>query len=592
MCQVATRGRTIERWLAVLAVCTLSASAQTRLDWRSLGNLTIADAASAGPASGPIERVWYGSDGRLFARAFSGKTFETRDFETWAEVSAANPPPSADAVRRFGATFYTLDGALLRSDDSGQTWRNLTDFRNSSILGGPPTDLAVSAADLNDISVATGAGVWRSLDGGLSWNSLNLALPNFPAARILSPPSAGRSGLRVALADGREAVWAPGERKGWRLQQASSPRRDLVVLGGFVYAGAPDGRLLSSTDGGNTWREFQTPDAARVVVFHVDPREPQIALAVLEGRGAQILRTTNGGIFWDDLTANLPKSGTRGIAADLASGAVYAATSTGVYMTLANLRNAAPATAWQRIDGGLPAASAFDAALDAGADQLYVALEGYGIWRTLAPHRLADPRVVNAADFARREAAPGSLLSVLGSKVASAKMGETEVPILGASETESQIQVPFEATGNQLSLRLNGRPIDLPLRPVAPAIFIDRDGAPMILDAERGILLDAQMTATGGSRIQILATGLGRVTPEWPSGLAAPMEAPPSVNVPITVFLDRVPLQVTRATLAPGYVGFYLVEAELPAVVNPGPAELFLQAEGAESNRVTLYLQP
>jgi hypothetical protein len=39
-----------------------------------------------------------------------------------------------------------------------------------------------------------------------------------------------------------------------------------------------------------------------------------------------------------------------------------------------------------------------------------------------------------------------------------------------------------------------------------------------------------------------------------------------------------VPLVVTRATLAPGYIGFYLVEAELPAVVDAGPAELYREA--------------
>jgi uncharacterized protein (TIGR03437 family) len=56
--------------------------------------------------------------------------------------------------------------------------------------------------------------------------------------------------------------------------------------------------------------------------------------------------------------------------------------------------------------------------------------------------------------------------------------------------------------------------------------------------------------------------------------------------------LDGVPLDVTQATLAPGYVGFYLIEIQLPQVVNTGPAELVLEAEGQQSNRVRLYVEP
>ena len=60
---------------------------------------------------------------------------------------------------------------------------------------------------------------------------------------------------------------------------------------------------------------------------------------------------------------------------------------------------------------------------------------------------------------------------------------------------------------------------------------------------------------------------------------------------PVRVFLDRVPLEVTKATLAPGIVGFYLVEVTLPSVVNSGPAELYLETGRAESNRVRIYLE-
>ncbi len=111
-------------------------------------------------------------------------------------------------------------------------------------------------------------------------------------------------------------------------------------------------------------------------------------------------------------------------------------------------------------------------------------------------------------------------------------------------------------------------------------------------DGDTGVLLDALNPARSNTRLQVLATGLGRVRPNWPTGRAAPLEAPPQVMAPVRVYLDRVPLEVTRATLAPGYVGFYLVEVQLPAIVNMGPAELYIEAGDSASNRVRIYLEP
>jgi uncharacterized protein (TIGR03437 family) len=90
-------------------------------------------------------------------------------------------------------------------------------------------------------------------------------------------------------------------------------------------------------------------------------------------------------------------------------------------------------------------------------------------------------------------------------------------------------------------------------------------------------------------RLQILATGLGRVTPDWPAGLPAPIENPPAVTSSVVVRLDGAALEVERATLAPGYIGFYLVEVRIPELINAGAATLEMEASGQPGNRVRLY---
>jgi uncharacterized protein (TIGR03437 family) len=70
------------------------------------------------------------------------------------------------------------------------------------------------------------------------------------------------------------------------------------------------------------------------------------------------------------------------------------------------------------------------------------------------------------------------------------------------------------------------------------------------------------------------------------------MENPPQVITPVRAFLDRMPIEVTRAVLAPGYVGLYLVEVQLPAIVNEGPAELYVEAGNERSNPVRIWIEP
>jgi uncharacterized protein (TIGR03437 family) len=310
------------------------------------------------------------------------------------------------------------------------------------------------------------------------------------------------------------------------------------------------------------------------------------------------LRTINAGEggFWDDLTANLPDAAAHDVVADREAGAVYLATDRGVYLAHEDLDAAGPPANWTLVSGNLPAARATAVELDRSKSQLYIAVEGYGVYAAPAPHRAQTLRLVNAADFSTRPAAPGSLVSVLGGAVRSVRAGDLEFPILDSSGGSTQIQVPFEVNGPTVGLSLDaasGRiSVGLAVQPASPAIFVDRDGAPMVLDADTGLMLDSATTAHSNSRIQILATGLGRVTPQWTTGLAAPLENPPAVAANVRAFLDRAPVQVTRATLAPGYVGLYLIELQLPALVNGGPAEFYISAEGQESNRVRIYLEP
>jgi uncharacterized protein (TIGR03437 family) len=605
--------------------------AQAQPDWRKVGPPS-AELMLASPATGPVEQVWFSPQGStLYARTRSG-VFWTADFENWSPAPADSAPPvptqaaaarlpepdaSVTAAATGGTAVFALGGNLYRSEDGGRSWTNLTAFRSRPVIGAGQHSVAVSPADPDQLVVANDFGVWRSMDGGSTWAGLNQTLPNLPVRRILSTPS-GIAGTLIEVENWPEALelppggsfWVPakgvgleseGARKQWLSAALGVPITAVAVAGETVYAGSSDGRIWFSNDGGVTLRLSQPPPGAPlgpVERIYVDAAQPHAALAALSGNGAHVLRTFNGGTFWDAVDADLPNAPAHAVTADVSAGAVYVATSAGVFWTQLDLLTAGSPQHWTPLSEALPQAPAYDVLLDPSAVQLYVAIDGYGVYATAAPHRRLNLRVVNAFDFSTRPAAPGSLLSVVGAHVNAARGGNLDYPVLGMpSDGESQIQVPYGASGPAVSLALDTNTglvkVDLQVQPVSPAIFVDPDGAPMLYDADSGLPLDGRNPARSGGRIQVFATGLGRVQPDWPAGLPTPLQGEPhAVTAPVRAFLDGVSIPVTRAALAPGYIGFYLIEVQLPAIANFGGAQLYIAADGQESNRVQIVIEP
>jgi uncharacterized protein (TIGR03437 family) len=530
-------------WAAIAAGQT--APGDLKLDWRRIGNAAI-DAPS-GPVTGAADRVWYQA-GRLHASA-RGRSWRFEESGQWMPVSVE--APAAFQREAFGRRFAPGEAAL-RSDDGGRQWTRLTSPRTGPSIGAV-RDIAVLPASPDVVAVAAESGVWQSLDGGSTWAGLNEELPNLPVRALVAAPAAGRGVMVMSEAGALE--WQPGARTGW--SRLSAPPVEF-----------PARKLWS------------------------DATDPRLMLRVDDGR---LYRTMNGGTFWDEVPGPA-EARLRAAVADRESGTVYVAADRGVFAGRLDFNSAALTVTWRRLAGGLPDAPAVDVLLGPGNHQLYAAFEGWGVYAALAPHRLSNPRVVNAADLSGSVAAPGTLLSVLGSRVTAARSPTGQVALLTSQPGEAQVQVPFSAQGPAFVLEMEAESErwrhTAPLEPTAPAIFVDRDGAPMLLDGDSGVLLDPMRPIRANGRLQILSTGLGRVRPEWTAGLEAPLESPPQVVAPVRVLLDGMPLEVTRATLAPGYTGIYLVEAIIPAAVNAGSSEVILEAGGSSSNRVRVYIEP
>jgi photosystem II stability/assembly factor-like uncharacterized protein len=401
--------------LAIAAVSSpLWGQGPVALEWRRVGS-TVLDLSLASPAGGPIDRVWYSADGsRFFAKTQSGRVWQTADFEKWQQVTVDVPertgtrplgPDGALAIAHplRASRMYAAGKFAYRSDDGGLNWTNVTRTGSESILGTKLSDAAVSPRNPEEVVVGGSHGLWRSMDGGESWTGLNDGFPNLPVQRILSSPGDGQP-IRI-VAGTREFSWVAGERLAWRVADDSLLAREdqlrasasaalgvaitaVAASGDIVYAGTADGYLFFSRDRGANWgASGLVAGAGRIDRIRIDAKETDTAVAVTQSRGrARVLRTSTSGVFWEDLSGNLPPTmAVRGVALDRASNAIYAATDRGVYFAYTD----SGVPSWTLLRPG----AAWDVALDANGNQLYAAFEDSGVFGSLAPHRLRDPRL-------------------------------------------------------------------------------------------------------------------------------------------------------------------------------------------------------
>ena len=254
----------------------------------------------ASPATGPVESCLVFAPmapGSMPGRAQAG-IFETTDFENWTPAQAAAEPadPPAPAVDRLPEPGAKLAAPRCSEPDLRPRYPTLSLRRWRPFLVEPdcfpqPIDYRTGATrrgrfsrrDAEQLAVANDFGVWRSMDGGLSWSGLNLHLPNLPASRILATPG-GMQAARILVANLGRWNWLrarkPGSRRPmdkrqpkptpcgaprkrwahalprWRYRARRSMPARRMGASGFRSMGAEAGRHLHGRAQTDLWSGF------------------------------------------------------------------------------------------------------------------------------------------------------------------------------------------------------------------------------------------------------------------------------------------------------------------------------------------------
>jgi uncharacterized protein (TIGR03437 family) len=246
----------------------------------------------------------------------------------------------------------------------------------------------------------------------------------------------------------------------------------------------------------------------------------------------------------------------------------------------------------------------------AGQDSINVVVQ------STATPELNSGGVVNGASFTGAALAPGSIASAFGTSLTASTasaaavplpntlagaqllVNGSVVPLFYASATQVNFQVPFIAAGSAtfqvVSAGLTGSTVTANIAATAPGIFTvnssgSGQGAVLNQDFSRN---SASQPAAQGSVIQIYCTGLGAVNGNLVAGSPGLSTAPYNTTVVTpTVTIGGVNAVVQFSAVAPGFVGLYQVNAQVPSGETGGAVPLQISAGGVASNTVTIAVQ-
>ncbi len=223
--------------------------------------------------------------------------------------------------------------------------------------------------------------------------------------------------------------------------------------------------------------------------------------------------------------------------------------------------------------------------------------------------------------------AAGGIVSVFGTGLTSAAQGASslplpktiggtsftlggqDVPIFYVSPLQANLQIPWEVAGqSQAALTVTAGgvasgAVNVNLAAASPGIFtIDQSGRGQgaILNAGTGELAAptgvipglSTRPAARGAFVSIYCTGLGPVSNPPASGAASPSDPLARTTVTPTVTIGGVTATVFFSGLAPGFVGLYQVNVQVPDTAPTGSAIAVVLTSGAvASNSVTLAVQ-
>ncbi|MCH7979120.1 MAG: hypothetical protein IH935_09115 [Acidobacteria bacterium] len=243
---------------------------------------------------------------------------------------------------------------------------------------------------------------------------------------------------------------------------------------------------------------------------------------------------------------------------------------------------------------------------------------------TLPPNSVVNGASFRPATDLGGALAPGSIVAIFGNNLADdlqlatavplpTTLGNTSVtfngisaPLFFVSPTQINAQVPFDVLPGEVSVQVKrgsetSASQTVSVAAVSPGIFAlnqQGTGQGAVLIANTAIFAAPSGSIPGREArpanrlefISIFAVGLGPLQSPATSGDIPPTPPPQTTSQP-QVNIAGIPGEVTYSGLAPGFVGLYQVNVQVPAGVPSGTQNLEIIINGVPSNTITIAVQ-
>ena len=236
----------------------------------------------------------------LAALVFLGSAF-AQDLSIFSSLRWRNIGPlrggrsiavAGSAARPLEFFFGATGGGLWKTTDGGTSWNPVSDaFLETSSVGAvavAPSNPDIVYAGMGETelrgNIIQGDGIYKSLDGGKTWT---------------------HSGLEKTMAIARIRV------------DRTDPNLVYVAAFGDPHGNNPERGLFRSTDGGRNWQKILYRDEkSGAIDLAIDSHDPRILYASLweafrtpyslssGGPGSGFFKSTDGGDHWTELTHN------------------------------------------------------------------------------------------------------------------------------------------------------------------------------------------------------------------------------------------------------------------------------------------------
>ncbi len=226
----------------------------------------------------------------LAAQAPDAATLASFEWRSIGPVNMAGRTIDVEGVPSNPKVLYVAGatGGIWKTINAGTTWIPLWNQEPIASMG----DLAIAPSNPNIVwagtgennsrnSVQPGFGVYKSTNGGVTWQSMGLEKTQHIGRIIVHP---------------------------------TNPNIVYVAALGALWTTNPERGLYKTTDGGRTWKQIKfISDKAGFIDIAMDPRNPNVLYAASwerirkpyflksGGPGSGLWKTTDGGSTWTEI---------------------------------------------------------------------------------------------------------------------------------------------------------------------------------------------------------------------------------------------------------------------------------------------------